>query len=319
MSISLTTIDAARAMFQEGFERQAQQIQSRFRNFADVKTGLTGKSHVFKKIRKMEMNDVTGRFQPTVGDEANWDYRYLFPRKAEKVTVLDEDDASELGLSVAPTGEIRLEHASAAARKIDDIFLAGITGINYEGKEEQIEPITILDAMPGNIIAIDYVASGSATNSGLTLAKLIKAKGRFGKLEVYGQDADAADATGDRVCMAISQDELDNLLRDVKETGDADYNSVKALVDGNVDYFMGVHFLRTERLPVTDLGGGKIRRECPMWLRNGVRLGFWNDVETTIKELTNPDGALQIRSKLRANAHRKDEDRVVIVRCQQDA
>src|SRR5688572_15391967 len=78
MSISLTTIDAARAMFQEGFERQAQQIQSRFRNFADVKTGLTGKSHVFKKIRKMEMNDVTGRFQPTVGDEANWDYRYLF-------------------------------------------------------------------------------------------------------------------------------------------------------------------------------------------------------------------------------------------------
>lgn len=313
MSIELTTITAARAMFQEGFERQAQQIQSRFRNFADVKTGLTGKSQVYKKIRKMEMNDVIGRFQPTVGDEAKWEYRYLFPRKAEKVTVLDEDDASELGLSVAPTGEIRMEHASAAARKIDDIFLAGIMGNNYEGEEETVMPVPI----PSNQkVLINYRRDGFTANTGLTLAKLIRAKGRFGKLEVYGQDVDEG---GDRVCMAVSQDELDNLLHDVEEVGSADYNSVKALVDGNVDYFMGIWFLRTERLPVTSIGGGKIQRNCPMWLRNGVRLGFWNDVETTIKELTNPDGALQIRSKLRANSHRKDEDRVVLVECEQDA
>lgn len=313
MSIPLPTIDAARAMFQEGFERQAQQIQSRFRNFADVKTGLTGKSQVYKKIRKMEMNDVTGRFQPTVGDEAVWEYRYLFPRKAEKVTVLDEDDASELGLSVAPTGEIRMEHASAAARKIDDIFLTGILGTNYEGAEEHIEPVYIPDNQK---IASDYSRDGSTAHTGLTLAKLVRAKGRFGKLEVYGQDLDDG---GDRVCMAVSQDELDNLLHDVEETGSADYNSVKALVDGKVDYFMGIWFLRTERLPFVSAGAGKIDRTCPMWLRNGVRLGFWNDVETTIKELANPDGALQIRSKLRANAHRKDEDRVVTVTCRQDA
>lgn len=313
MSTSLTTIEAARAMFQEGFERQAQQIQSRFRNFADVKTGLTGKSQVYKKIRKMEMNDVTGRFQPTVGEEASWEYRYLFPRKAEKVTVLDEDDASELGLAVAPTGEIRMEHASAAARKIDDIFLAGILGLNYEGAEESIQGVSIPAAQT---IAVNYSRDGSSVNTGLTLAKLIRAKGRFGKLEVYGQDLEDG---GDRVCMAVSQDELDNLLHDVEEVGSADYNSVKALVDGNVDYFMGIWFLRTERLPFVSAGGGKIHRTCPMWLKNGVRLGFWNDVETTIKELTNPDGALQIRSKLRANSQRKDEDRVVTILCQQDA
>ncbi|RYD48070.1 MAG: hypothetical protein EOP85_04305 [Verrucomicrobiaceae bacterium] len=311
MSAPITTIEAARTMFQEGFERQAQQIQSRFRNFADVKTGLTGKSHVFKKIRKMEMNDVTGRFQPTVGDEANWDYRYLFPRKAEKVTVLDEDDASELGLSVAPTGEIRMEHTSAAARKIDDIFLAGIMGMNYEGKNE-----TIIEApFPGTQVIAPNFNPGGSGNTGLTLAKLIKAKSRFGKLEVYGQDVDDG---GDRICMAVSQDELDDLLFDSEMTGSADYNNVKALVDGKVEYFMGIHFLRTERLPYSPPSGGKIIRDCPVWLRNGVRLGFWNDVETTIKELTNPDGALQIRSKLRANSHRKDEDRVVIVQCEQD-
>ncbi len=314
MSVELTTVQAARTIFQEGFERQAQQLHSRFKAYADIKTGLTGKSQAYKKIRKMEMDDVTGRLQPTVGDEATWEYRYLFPRKAQKTSVLDEDDASELGLAVAPTGEIRMEHDSAAARKLDDIFLGGILGTNYEGAEENIQPVTI---PAEQIIAVNYRRDGGSANTGLTLAKLVRGKGRFGKLEVYGQNAD--DNMGDKICMAVSQDELDNLLYDVEQTGSADYNNVKALVDGKVDYFMGIHFLRTERLPYTSPGGGKIIRTCPMWLKNGVRLGFWEDVTTSIKELSNPDGAIQIRSKLRANSQRKDEDRVVTVLCEQDA
>lgn len=300
-------------MFQEGFERVAQQVQSRFRNFASVKTGVMGKSHAFKKIQKREMKDVTGRLQPTNPEEQLFEYRYVMPRKAELATILDEDDASELGLGVAPTGEIALEHNSAAERKIDDYFIAGILGNNLEGAEDNIQTVALPNSQ---IVAVNYRRDGGSGNLGLTLAKLIKGKGRFGKLEVYGQ---GQDKQGAKVCMAVSQDELDNLLYDVEQTGSSDYNKVKALVDGEVDYFMGIHFLRTERLPFTTPGGGKIIRSCPMWVNTGVRLAFWNDVKTNIDILPTQSQAIQIYSRIRLNACRFDEDRVVNVLCEQDA
>jgi len=313
MSVALSIPQSARTMFQEGFERVAQQLQSRFRDYADVKTGVLGKSHAFKKIQKREMTDVTGRLQDTNPEEQTFEYRYIMPRKAQLATILDEDDASELGLAVAPTGEIAMEHESAAARKVDDYFIAGILGSNLEGAEDNIQTV----ALPaGQVIAVNYRRDGGSANTGLTLAKLVRGKGRFGKLEVYGQ---GVDKKGAKVCMAVSQDELDNLLYDVVQTGSADYNKVKALVDGEVDYFMGIHFLRTERLPYTSPGGGKIIRSCPMWINTGVRLAFWNEVRTNIDILPGKSQAIQTFSRLRANACRKDEINVVNVLCEQDA
>jgi hypothetical protein len=53
-----------------------------------------------------------------------------------------------------------------------------------------------------------------------------------------------------------------------------------------------------------------------MWISNGVRLGFWADLRTSIDVLPNKDQAVQIYSRIRLNATRKDEDRVVKVLCE---
>lgn len=312
MSVPLNVVQAARRVFAEGFEREAQQTMSRFRSYADVKTGLTGKTHGFKKIVKREMVDVTGRLQDTNPEEQLFRYRYLFPRKAKLATIFDEDDASELALAVAPTGETIVEHTSAAARKIDAIFIAGILGANFEGEEDNMTSVPLPASQQ---VAINYHRDGSTTNVGLTLAKLIAGKAKFGKNEVHGQGMDGAKG---KLCMAVSQDELDNLLFDVEQTGSADYNKVRALVDGEVDYFMGIHFLRSELLPTASLGGGKISRTCPMWVSDQVRLGFWADLKTSIDVLPNKDQAIQIYSRIRLNSCRKDENAVVAVFCQQD-
>lgn len=311
MSVALTVPQSARNMFQSGMERAAQQFQSRFRAYAQVKTGCTGKSQAHRKIQKMEMNDVTGRLQPTVGQEIALEHRYLFPKKADLATIVDEDDAAELDLAVAPTGEISTEHISAAGRKLDSIFLNGIIGSNMEGAEDNIQAVSL---PAGQYIAVDYRRDGGAGNLGLTLAKLVRAKGRFGKLEVYGQEQKE---TGAKLCMAVSQDELDNLLYDVEKTGSADYNKVKALVDGEVDYFMGINFLRTELLPFTGPSSDKIIRSCPMWVTTGVHLDFWYDVKTSIDVLATQSQAIQVYSRIKAGACRKDEDRVVVVYCEQ--
>ncbi len=312
MSVAITIPQSARNMFQTGMEHVAQQLQSRFKAYATVKTGCTGKSQAHRKVQKAEMNDVTGRLQPTNGQELLLEHRYLFPRKASLATILDEDDASDLDLAVAPTGEISTQHQGAANRKVDDIFIAGIIGSNYEGLEDSMSAVVVPESQK---VAVTFHRDGTTANCGLTLGKLIKAKGRFGKLEVYGQDQKDS---GAKICMAVSQDELDNLLYDVEKTGSSDYNKVKALVEGEVDYFMGVTFLRTERLPYSGPSANKIIRCCPMWVSNGVHLDFWYDVKTSIDVLPTQSQAVQVYSRLKVGACRKAEENVVLVYCEQD-
>jgi hypothetical protein len=311
MAVEITIPQSARNMFQDGIEHVAQQMQSRFRGFATVKTGCTGKSQAHRKLQKKEMRDVTGRLQQTVGEENAVLQRFLFPRKAELTTWIDEDDAQDMDYQFGPTGETQTQHTAAASRKVDDIFIAGILGTNYEGSEDNIQTVAL-----SQTVAVNYRRDGLTTNTGLTLAKLVRAKGRFGKLEVYGQEAKAE---GARLCMAVSQDELDNLLFEVEQTGSSDYNKVKALVDGEVDYFMGINFMRSERLPFTTPGGGKIIRSCPIWVSTGVHLDFWYDIKTHIDVRTDVSHAVQVRSVLKVASGRKDEDRVVNVLCEQDA
>lgn len=313
MATNLTIPQSTRAMFASGIERVAQQIQKRFAPFATVKTGCTGKSQAHRKINKMEAQESTGRLQDTNAQEIGLQQRFLFPRKAWLASILDEDDAKELDLSVAPTGEISIEHASALNRKADSIFLSGITGNNLEGLEDSMSTVALPAAQT---IAVNYRRDGGSGNTGLTLAKLVRAKGRFGKQEVFSPEQREM---GAKLCMAVSQDEMDNLLYDVTQTGSADYNKVKALVDGEVDYFMGIHFIRSELLSVGATSGGKFTRTCPMWINTGVHLDFWYDVTARIDELPTKTYALQVYSKIKLGACRKDENRVVLVLCEQDA
>jgi hypothetical protein len=300
MSVQLTIPQSARIMFHEGMDHLAQQKASRFQKYAMVKTGCTGKASAHRRIQSSDMTDVTGRLQPTIGEELGLEHRYIFPRKAQKATLIDEDDAATLALSVAPTGDIALQHRMAAGRKIDKIFLDGISGSNLEGLEDSMESIPI----PGSqIILVDHGGS----NSGLTLAKLIAGKGIFGTNEVYGQDQHE---DGARLCMAVTQNELNNLLKDAEEVGSADYNKVQALVDGEVDYFMGIHFIRSEQIAKpSDI------TQCPMWVNTGVYLDFWYDVKTSIDVLATQSQAIQVYSRIKLGAARKDEKQVVIVRC----
>lgn len=311
MAINLIIPQSARNMFQAGMELVAQQLQSRFRAYATVRTGCTGKAQAHRKIQKDEMTDVTGRLQPTNAKELYVTHRYVYPRKASLATVLDEDDAGDLDLQVAPTGEISEQHRAAAFRKLDSIFIAGITGDNYEGAEDAM----VTEAASSiATVAYNFKADGTTADSGLTIDKIIAGKSKFGKAEVFGQEVIDA---GGKLCMGVSQDELDDLLFDAKQyVGSVDYNKVQALVNGEISDFMGVHFIRSERLSYT-VAANVATRACPMWVSSGVYLDFWYDVKTSIDVLPNQSQAVQVYSRIKVGAARKDLNRVVIIQCKQ--
>lgn len=84
-------------------------------------------------------------------------------------------------------------------------------------------------------LSLAVVPSG---NSGLTASKLIEAKVKL----------DASEIEGGEATMVASAEQLGQLLRDRTLTS-ADYQSVKAMVNGEVSYALGWTFVKSQQLP----------------------------------------------------------------------
>lgn len=162
-------------------------------------------------------------------------------------------------------------YAQAAAagfnRRRDRTILEGIFADARIGKTGA----STVSFLSGNQIAVDYVESGSAVNSSLTIGKLRRARELL-------LDAEAGETDFFVVC---SQRELNALLRTVEVTSE-DYNSTKALVDGRVDTFMGFKFVRvpSSQLPVN----GSSNRRIPAYHKSGVLFAQTGDTTFRVAE-----------------------------------
>lgn len=101
---------------------------------------------------------------------------------------------------------------------------------------------------------------GSAT-AAMTLTLLREAKRKLDEAEVGGP--------GSTRYAVINAAALDQLLR-VTEIGSYDYNSVKALVQGEIDTFMGFKFIRTELIP--QVAGQPTRKYCVFYDESAIGL-----------------------------------------------
>ena len=156
---------------------------------------------------------------------------------------------------------------------------------------------TVLPA--GQKIAANYVESGAVANSGLTIAKLRAAKFLF--------DSNEVDEEEERI-MVVSAKQLQDLLRTVEATS-ADYNSVRALVDGTLNTFMGFKFRRSQQLPLaTDI------RSCFAYVKSGVILAE-RGLKTMMDVRPDLSHSLQIRSVASLAAVRMEEKKVVEIAC----
>ena len=148
-------------------------------------------------------------------------------------------------------------------------------------------------------VAVNYVESGTAANSGLTIAKLRRAK--------FILDSNEVDEEEERI-IVVSAKQLQDLLRTTEVTS-ADYNTVRALVDGAVNTFMGFKFRRTQLLPVaTNV------RSCYAYVKSGIVLAE-RGLKTHMDVRTDLSHSLQIRSVASLGATRMEEKKVVEIAC----
>ena len=189
---------------------------------------------------------------------------------------------------------------------MDRRLLDAIEGSNFEGLEESLTT----RAAPTESVAITFDNAGGSSKLGFTLKKWIKAKGRFAKNEVYGQEQKMS---GDALYVALGQDQLDDLLfGEQARLASSDFNRLQALVDGEVDYYLGCKVKRTELLTETDAGGGDTGVQVLFWVKSMIKFDIWSEMTTRMSVRADLSDAIQIRSKLMCGGTREQDNAALI-------
>ena len=110
--------------------------------------------------------------------------------------------------------------------------------------------------------------------------------------------------------IAVGPKQIEDLLGTTQVTS-SDFNTIKALVQGDVDTFMGFQFIMTNRL---DIDSNDIR-SCFAWAEDGITLGIGKDVQARIDERNDKGYATQVYYCMDIGAVRMEEAKVFKIFC----
>jgi hypothetical protein len=283
--------------FADNWEHLVQQKESRLENKVRRVT-VNGKERTFSQLGKSKMRLITTRNGKTIASDTPMAKRWLRPKGYDEVTFIDQFDSIALGELPAPESEHVVSHAYAAKRTMDEVIIAGLEGTAYIGEDGT----TAVDLGNSQKVAVGYNGTASPANVGLTLAKLVRAKYILDKNEIE---------TEGRYFVHTAQ-QLSDLLANTVEVKSSDFNNVKALVDGVVNRFLGFEFVMTELLTLT---AATDVRTCIAYQKDGIALGVGQDKTVKIDIRADLNHTIQIRTVLMIGASRLEEERVVLVYC----
>lgn len=280
--------------FDANWRHLVQQKNSRLREYVTLDS-INGKEKSYNTIDTAVMALINDRSANTRISDQAMAKRWIRPQQYDTAKLIDEWDEQLLGEVVLPTSPIVQAHGAAYARTCDSVIISALGGNAFTGATG-----TTSTALPASQkVAVNYVESGAAANSGLTIAKLRRAK--------FILDANEVDEEEERI-IVVSAKQLQDLLRTTEVTS-ADYNTVRALVDGAVNTFMGFKFRRTQLLGLTSTV-----RSCFAYVKSGVVLAE-RGLKTHMDIRTDLSHSLQIRSVASLGATRMEEKKVVEIAC----
>ena len=269
--------------FQDNLIHLAQQKGSRLRGSVNEQS-VTGEKFHFERLGTVAAVAKTTRHTNTPVLDVPHSRRTATMSDYHWADLIDNED--KVRMLVTPESHYARSGANSMARAIDDLIITAATGTATDGDGSTI-------ALP----AAQKIAHGSA---GLTLAKLISTKEILDGNDVYPDE---------ERFMVLGSKQISDLLN-TTEIKSSDYNSVKALVQGDIDTFMGFKFLRSERL-----GLASTTRTCFAFTKSAMGLGIGSDVKTKIDVRPDKSYAHQVYLSFVAGATRVQDECVVQVDC----
>ncbi len=282
--------------FGTNWEHLLQQKLSKLKGVVRIET-VRGKEKKMNQLGAVEMSRVTVRAGDTRITDTPTAARWLRPFPYDKADLFDEWDETFLGEVVLPTSPVVQAHAFAYGRTCDRVIIDAGLGEAYTG-ETGVTPVNL---PVSQTVAVNYVESGSPANSGLTVAKLRQAK--------FILD-DAENADEDERIIAVTPAQIRDLLRTTEVTS-VDFNTVRALVSGQLDTFMGFKFrVLNKQLFPFDTN----TRTVMAYAKSGIVIAdSGRKVHMDIR--TDRSHSLQIRTVAALGGTRTQEGKVVAINC----
>jgi hypothetical protein len=245
-----------------------QQLGARFRNTVTTMP-CSGEAHdAAELIGQVDAIEGDGaRSRSNIENVPDSERRWLIrPNAVESGQYIDKEDVFD---SINyPTSKIVRAHTLAVSRVIDDRIL-GVQKMpdgSYGLRDGGVLGGATAGKRPGARVQLAAEYRTPAGGEGLTLDKLIAA------IERLGLDDNDMSLT---LSMAITPRQHTDLLKIAAQTQE-NLNAFQQeeLKRGRVTHLMGIDFYQTNRLPKT----GAVRH-CPIWTRENVVLGVWQDIQ----------------------------------------
>lgn len=265
-----------------------------------------------------EPTERVSKYADVVPTETSRGRRQTVFSNYEKTEFFDHLD--ELKMIHDPKSPVSEAFQNSFGRKMDRIIIAGALNTAYSGKAGAT---SVVLPTTQKLVAFDGTTT---TGVGLNVKTLRAIKKKFNKNEVEGE-----------IVLLCNADDIDSLLAEQSVTSE-DFNTVKALVAGAVDQFMGIRFVRLELLPLltADIGEGAIGNvtytvtngvygagtgtvtaanghRCIAFVKQGLIMVKAEDMTSKISERNDKGDVIQLYAKMSLDATRLEEKCVMEV------
>jgi len=268
----------------------AQQTGSKLRSAVDVES-VRGKNAFFDQVGVTAAQLRTSRHGDTPQIDTPHSRRRVSLATYEWADLVD--DADKVRMLVDPTSTYARAAAAAMNRSIDDVI---ITAMNADAD-------TGVAGGTSTSLPSGQKTATSDQSDGLTVAKLLSAK--------YILDNNDVDPSLRRY-LVCGPKQIQDLLN-TTEVKNSDYNTVKALAQGQLDSFLGFNFIMSTRLN-TD-ATYTTDRLVFAFTEDAIKLAIGKDVGAKISERADKSYSTQVYYSMDIGATRMEEEKVVQIPC----
>ena len=277
MSTQVTT--AFVQQYSANIQMLSQQMGSLLRDKVRLES-VVGKNAFFDQVGAVTAQKRTSRHSDTPQIDT--------PHARRRVSLVDYefadliDDQDKVRLLIDPTSSYAQAAAYAMGRAMDDEIISAAIGTAFTGETGSTSTANA-----------NSIAHGSA---GLTIAKLRSAKETL--------DLNSVDPSIPRHII-VGPKQITDLLGTTEVTS-SDFNTVKALANGEINQFLGFNFIVSNRLSLSGT-----TRSCIAYAQDGIALGVGKDVTARIDERADKGYATQVYYCGSFGATRMEEEKVV--------
>tara|TARA_R110000765_G_scaffold8208_2_gene26739 strand:+ start:3448 stop:4320 length:873 start_codon:yes stop_codon:yes gene_type:complete len=275
--------------FSDNFLHLASQKQSKLGGAVRYEQVNDAKQFMFDRMDTVSMVQSVSRHEDTPLTEVPFSRRRVTFNTYRAVDLIDNPDRVKMAKD--PTSPTMKQLTAAMNRQKDDVIISAALGNAYS--------ISSSDAASSIALpAAQKIANGGTD---LTLAKLLEAKKKL-----LNNDVDPGE---EPMYVVVGPDQLEALLSVTTNTS-IDHNSVRALMNAELETWCGFKFIISTRLAkVGDI------RSCFAWAKSGIGLAMNGSPNIRISERSDKNYSTQCFVECSLGATRIEDEKVVQLDC----